>query len=103
MTYMTGKKKGKMTGVSGEYLRALSDRDGSGLLRTDGDLFPNFIHRRLGDPSSCDELFDRFVWTVFDQLVGVLFVQSQGQDQVNRSGLVDVHEVRRYLRILIGG
>ena len=82
---------------------ALSDRDGSRLLRTDGDLFPNFIHRRLGDPGFCDELFDRFVGAVFDQLFGILLGQSQGQGQVSRSGLVDVHEVRRHPHILIGG
>src|SRR2546425_1096243 len=56
--------------------------DGSGFLRADGDLFPNFIHRRLGDPSFRDELFDRLVRAAFDQLVGVFLGQSQGQGQI---------------------
>src|SRR2546426_3745795 len=82
---------------------ALPERDGSRLLRTDGDLFPNFINRRLGDPGFCNELFDRFVGAVLDQLVGILLVQSQGQGQGSRSGLVDFHEGCPCLCILVGG
>src|SRR6266540_5766605 len=100
---MVSNRRGSNKAMLPSGSMALPERDGSRLLRTDGDLFPNFIHRRLGDPGFCNELLDRFVGAVLDQLVGILFVQSQGQGQVSRSGLVDVHEVRRCLRILIGG
>ena len=100
---MVSNRRGSNRAMLPSGSMALPERDGSRLLRTDGDLFPNFINRRLGDPGSCNELLDRFVGAVLDQLVGILLGQSQGQGQVSRSGLVDVHEVRRCLRILIGG
>src|SRR2546426_6193639 len=81
---------------------ALPERDGARLLRTDGDLFPNFINRRLGDPGFCNELFDRFVGAVLYQLVGIFLVQSPSQGQVSPNGLFDVHQGGRWLRILIG-
>src|SRR2546422_2769532 len=73
---------------------ALSERDWSRFLRAGGDLFPNLIHRHLGDPGFRDELFDRLIRAALDQLVRVFLAQSQGQGQVCMGGLVDVHEVR---------
>src|SRR2546422_10060548 len=82
---------------------ALSERDWSRFLRAGGDLFPNLIHRHLGDPGFRDELFDRLIRAALDQLVRVFLAQSQGQGQICMGGLVDVHEVRLLPSLLIGG
>src|SRR2546427_2516156 len=92
-----------MTAVLGEYVRARSKpavrllpclcqertgRDGSRFLRAGGDLFPNLIHRHLGDPGFRDELFDRLVRAALDQLVGVFLGHPRAKVRSARVALL---------------